>query len=189
MNLKGHIMKLTQEQKQEAKELLGKLAILYKNRVELDLLKISRENAIKEEVASICDVRNKQGESQPNKVKMSLLSALIDEMFLNKENKKRQEYALMDTYENALNDVDENIISSYVALKESFNENTHNIKEAFKDTSVLDKEILEAIDLIAKEQYKELLNHKKLEVGIEIKPPKDMSIILEIIKELENSLS
>lgn len=62
MNLKGHIMKLTQEQKQEAKELLGKLAILYKNRVELDLLKISRENAIKEEVASICDVRNKQGE-------------------------------------------------------------------------------------------------------------------------------
>ena len=55
-------MKLTQEQKQEAKELLGKLAILYKNRVELDLLKISRENAIKEEVASICDVRNKQGE-------------------------------------------------------------------------------------------------------------------------------
>ena len=95
----------------------------------------------------------------------------------------------MDTYENALNDVDENIISSYVALKESFNENTHNIKETFKDTSVLDKEILEAIDLIAKEQYKELLNHKKLEVGIEIKPPKDMSIILEIIKELENSLS
>ncbi|WP_066388811.1 hypothetical protein [Helicobacter himalayensis] len=81
-------MKLTQEQKQEAKELLLKLKNLYNHRTGLDILKIDRENTLREEIASVCDMRNKQGEIQPNKVKMPLLLALIDEMFFGKTNKK-----------------------------------------------------------------------------------------------------
>ena len=62
-------MNLTQEQKQEAKELLSKLENLYNHRAGLDILKINREDTLREEIASICDIRNKQGEIQPNKVK------------------------------------------------------------------------------------------------------------------------
>ena len=182
-------MNLTAEQRQEAQELLSKLSELYKDRAELDMRKIDRENALKEEIASICDMRNKQGEIQPNKVKMPLVAALIDELFLDKDNKKEQEYLLMDSYKKALlKDVNKEAINSYVALKKGFEENSQNIKEAFKDTSILDKEILEAISLIAKERYKELLDSKKLQAGIETKPPKDMSAITEIIRELERVL-
>ncbi len=91
-------MKLTQEQKQEAKELLSKLKNPYNHRAGLDILKIDRENILREEIASVCDIRNKQGEIQPNKVKMPLLLALRDEMFFDKANKKEEEYALMGSY-------------------------------------------------------------------------------------------
>lgn len=151
------------------------------------MLKIERENALKEEIASACDIRNKQGEIQPSKVKMPLVVALIDEIFLNKNNKKDIEYALMETYRGALADksVNEEVIKNYVALKENLEENNQNLKEAFKETNVLDKEILDAIDYIAKAKYKELLESKKLELGAETKPQKDMSAMMDIIKELE----
>ena len=138
-------MNLTQAQKQEAKELLSKLENLYNHRAGLDILKIS-----------ICDIRNKQGEIQPNKVKMPLLLALIDEIFFNKTNKKEEEYALMSSYRQALSgkDVNKDTINAYVALQEEIEENNQNLKEVFKETSTLDKEILDAINLIAKERYK-----------------------------------
>lgn len=182
-------MNLTAEQTQEARELLNKLNNLYREKAELEMLKVGRESVLKDEIAGVCDIRNKQGELQPNKVKMPLIAVLIDELFLDKDNKKEQEYLLMDTYKKALlGDVNKEIINSYVALKESLDENNQDIKQSFKDTSSLDKDILEAINFIAKERYKELLESKKIEAGIEIKPPKDMSAILEIIKELEDIL-
>ena len=54
-------MNLTNEQKQEAKELLTKLENLYKDRVNLDILKIDRETNLKSEIASICDIKDKKG--------------------------------------------------------------------------------------------------------------------------------
>lgn len=183
-------MNLTQAQKQEAKELLSKLENLYNHRAGLDILKINREDTLREEIASICDIRNKQGEIQPNKVKMPLLLALIDEIFFDKTNKKEEEYALMGSYRQALSgkDVNKDTINAYVALQEEIEENNQNLKEVFKETNTLDKEILDAINLIAKEKYKEILNSKKLEAGMEVKEPKDMSAILTLIKELESIL-
>ena len=121
---------------------------------------------------------------------MPLLLALIDEIFFDKTNKKEEEYALMDSYRQALSgkDVNKDTINAYVALQEEIKENNQNLKEVFKETSTLDKEILDAINLIAKERYKEILNSKKLEAGMEAKEPKDMSAILTLIKELESIL-
>lgn len=182
-------MNLTNEQKQEAKELLTKLENLYKDRVNLDILKIDRETNLKSEIASICDIKDKKGEIQPSKVKMPLVSALIDELFLEKNNKKEEEYVIMNTYRSAIsNGVNKSVINAYVALKESFDENNQNIKEAFKETSILDKDILEAVNFIAKEYYKTLLENAKLEIGIETKPSKDMSMVLELIEELKKIL-
>ena len=120
---------------------------------------------------------------------MPLVSALIDELFLEKNNKKEEEYVIMDTYRSAIsNGVNKSVINAYVALKESFDENNQNIKEAFKETSILDKDILEAVNFIAKEYYKTLLENAKLEIGIETKPSKDMSMVLELIEELKKIL-
>lgn len=183
-------MNLTKEQKQAAKELLSKLTNLYSDRVELDILKIDRENSLREELASACDMRNKQGEILPNKIKMPLVSALIDEIFLDKQNKKEEEYVLMDIYRQVLSNgnVSREVINGYMALKEGFEENNQNIKEVFKESAMFDKEILDAVNYLAKEKYKELLNAKKIEMGIEVKESKDISSTLEIIQEIKEMI-
>ena len=184
-------MNVTKEQIQEIKELVAKVLNLYEDKVKLDLLKIDRENTLKGEIASACEIRNKQGELQPSKVKMPLVSALIDEMFLEKNNKKEAEYVLMETYRSAISGkrVNNEALSDYVAIRESLEENAQNIKETFKESSTLDRVILEAINYLTKTKYKELLENKKQEAGIETKPPKDMTAVMELIKELEKMLS
>ena len=184
-------MNVTKEQIQEIKELVAKVLNLYEDKVKLDLLKIDRENTLKDEIASACEIRNKQGELQPNKVKMPLVSALIDEMFLEKNNKKEAEYVLMETYRSAISSkrVNNEALSAYVAIRENLEENAQNIKEAFKESSTLDRAILEAINYLTRTKYKELLENKKQEAGIETKPPKDMTAVMELIKELEKMLS
>lgn len=177
---------LTNEEREEAKVLFEKLVSLYEERVGLDMLKIDREASLKEEVAKACEIRNKDGEALPNKVKMPLLSALIDELHFDKPNKKEEEYVLMGTYRDALlgNEVEDSVVSGYVAVRESLDENSQNIKDSFKETSVLGKEVLDAINYIVKELYKQMLEDKKIESGFEPKEPKDNSAVLHMVEEL-----
>ena len=48
--------------------------------------------------------------------------------------------------------------------------------------------IIKTLKFIAKEYYKTLLENAKLEIGIETKPSKDMSMVLELIEELKKIL-
>lgn len=179
-------MELLHEQEVEAKSLADKLLNLYRERVELDMLKIHRENALKEELASLCDIRNKDGEILPNKIKMPLVSALIDELFLDKQNKKEEEYSLMETYRGVLagDKINKEVIDAYLILQESYVENNESIKEAFKDVNVLEKDIIEAIYYFAKEKYKEFLEYRKSLAGFDSKPPKDKTGIVEMAESL-----
>lgn len=89
---------LNKEEKQELKSLYAKLSTLHKERASLEVLKKNRENTLKEEVASVCEIKNKQGEIQANKVKMPLISAILDELYREKPNKKEEEISTYETY-------------------------------------------------------------------------------------------
>lgn len=181
---------LNEEQKNEAKALLEKLNLLYKERVRLDLIKVDRENALREEIASCCDVRNKDGESEPSKVKMPLVLALVDELFLEKQNKKEEEYAIMEQYRSAFaNQVNKEIVDGYTSIIGLQQENTLDIKEVFKETSILSKEVIEAINYLAKDTYKQELQEQKIQAGIiNEKEPKDDSEKLAMVDFLKTLL-
>lgn len=183
-------MELLHEQEVEAKNLADKLLNLYRERVELDMLKFYRENALKEELASLCDIRNKNGEILPNKIKMPLVSALIDEVFLDKQNKKEEEYNLMEAYRGVLagDKINKEVIDAYLILQESYVENNENIKEAFKSVNVLEKDMIDAIHYFAKEKYKEFLEYRKSLAGFDSKPPKDKTGIMKMADSLSHLL-
>lgn len=182
---------LNDEQKKEAKNLLEKLNILYKERVRLDLVKVDRENALREEIASCCDVRDKDGATDSSKVKMPLVLALVDELYLEKPNKKEEEYATMEQYRSAFaNDVNKDIIDGYTSIIGLQAENTLDIKEVFKEVSTLSKEVIEAINYLSKNIYKENLLDEKIQAGIvNPKEPKDNSEILAYAEMLQNLLN
>lgn len=176
---------LTEEQRVEAKELLEKLMIFNKEKVELEFLKKDREENLKQEIAEICNIRDKLGQALPSKVKMPLVINIINEKFLDKKNKKEEEYELMETYKTAFSSINQDVINAYLAINDSLSENAMNVKEAIKDTTLLSKEILDAILMVSKEQYKELVEIQNEALGIEAKAPKDDSQTLDIVKELK----
>ena len=52
----------------------------------------------------------------------------------------------------------------------------------------MDKDILEAISIMAKQKYEEFKMDKKIENGEEVKPKKDKTEIYEYVAELESIL-
>ena len=75
---------LSKEEQSELKTLHEKLRNLYAHKAKLEVIKKGRENKLKEEIASVCDIKNKQGEIQSNKVKMPLVNAILDELYREK---------------------------------------------------------------------------------------------------------
>lgn len=183
-------MKLTQEEISEAKSLMQKLNNLYKIKATLEVDKKEKEKTLKYEVASVCHIKDKNGAPQASKVKMSLLLALIDELFLQKDNKKLQELDVMEQYRIGLKQEGMgNYVNSLVSIIEEIGANNIEIKEAFRETSILSKEMLEAIALITKEYYHKVKEDKLLEAGFTVRQtPKDNTEILELKEVLEGLL-
>lgn len=173
---------LNKEEKQELKSLYAKLSTLHKERAGLEVLKKNRENTLKEEVASVCEIKNKQGEIQASKVKMPLISAILDELYREKPNKKEEEISTYETYKDSIKSkkVNEDCIKSFLSVVDSLEENKSNIKEIYKESSILSKEILEALNEVLKEEFKNALNDELEQNGYEVKEAKDKSEIEEL---------
>ena len=173
---------LNKEEKQELKSLYAKLSALHKERASLEVLKKNRENTLKEEVASVCEIKNKQGEIQANKVKMPLISAILDELYREKPNKKEEEISTYEIYKDSIKSkkVNEDCIKSLLSVVDSLEENKSNIKETYKESSILSKEILEALNEVLKKEFKNALNEELEQNGYEVKEAKDKSEIEEL---------
>lgn len=154
-------MILDHNELKEAKELYLRMVEIYRQRVELEVIKKERIENLQAEMAQICEIKNKDGEPLPNKVKMPLVLAVFDELFLDKVNKKEVEYELMQEYKRAIKkDLSKAIVDDFINIEAELKDNKDDCKEAFKEYVMLSKETLDAINLLAKEKYKELKNDK-----------------------------
>ncbi|MCR2055656.1 hypothetical protein CHLV4139_09205 [Campylobacter helveticus] len=182
-------MQFSKEEKQELKELYTKLRTLYEERANMEVLKKEREDKLKDEFASTLDLKNKQGELQSSKVKMPLVSALLDELYKDKENKKELEYELMQDYKSLIKSkkINEEALKAVISAEENLNENTTFIKETYKDSTFCSKESLDALTLILKDEFKLMLGDAYEKAGYDIKPIKDKAELEKLrasIKEL-----
>ena len=180
---------LSKEEQSELKTLHEKLRNLYAHKAKLEVIKKGRENKLKEEIASVCDIKNKQGEIQSNKVKMPLVNAILDELYREKPNKEDLKADIMETYKSAIanKEVNESYVKSYIASDSEIKDNADSIKEVYKESSILSKEVLDGLNALLKDEYKDLLNAELAENGYEVKEPKDKSEITEL-KDLLKSL-
>lgn len=183
-------MQLDENQVKEAQELLNKLDRIYTEKAANEALKKSREEKLKFEVAHACDLKNKAGEILASKVKMPLLLSLINELHRDKANKKAEDYDLMEQYRLALKrgEISNDSIQGYINALDEVESSSKAIKEAFQDVTLLDKDVIDAINIIAKERYKEAKEDKLLEAGFDVKPTRDKTEILELANELEGIL-
>ncbi|STP07717.1 hypothetical protein [Helicobacter fennelliae] len=187
--MNNNTINLNQEEQKELKGLYAKLSNLYKERAKLEVLKKDREENLKEEIASACNIINKQGETQSSKVKMPLVNAILDELYRDKPNKEEIKASTMEDYKLAINnkEVNEDCIKSYISSDESIKENNDSIKEVYKESSILSKEILDALNALLKDEYKLHLNDELVKGGYEIKETKGKEELLEL-KELIKKL-
>lgn len=183
-------MLLDENQKQEAKEIYDRLMQIYKEKVDFEMLKKERETRLKDELANALDIRNKDGIVLANKIKIPLVLAVIDELIYEKENRKESEYDTMESYKNAIKTkkVSEVVVSDYAYILDELDGLKQSVKEIFSDSSLLDKDMLKAIDEIAKAKFKEIMEDKMIETGTQIKPPKDNSEFYEVKSEIQNFL-
>lgn len=81
------------------------------------------------------------------------------------------------------------IVDGYVSIIGLQQENTLDIKEVFKEASILSKEVIEAINYLAKDTYKQELQEQKIQAGIiNEKEPKDDSEKLAMVDFLKTLL-
>ena len=181
---------LSIEQQEEAKELLKKLTELYRARVELESIKAGRIEKLQYEVAGELDLKNKNGDVEPKLVKKPILLSALASKTGEKNSKYELEFNIFEDYKHILGNgaISKDITASIVTINDELNENKLELKEAFKETSFLDKDILEAISIMAKQKYEEFKMDKKIENGEEIKPKKDKTEIYEYVAELESIL-
>lgn len=175
-------MNLNNKEKQELQTLYTKLSTLYKEKAQLELFKKEREDKLKEEIASACKIVDKKGEIQSAKVKMPLVKALLEELYKNLPNKESLKADTMESYKLAIKnkEVSEDCIQAFLSSDESLKENASNIKEAYKESSLLSKEILEALNALVKDEFKLYLNEVLSEAGYEVKEIKDKGELLEL---------
>lgn len=180
--IKGETMNLSKEEKEELKNLYTKLHNLFKEKATLEVFKKQREDKLKDEIASVCNIIDKQGNAQGSKVKMPLVSAILDEFYKEKPNKKEEEISTYESYKLAIKnkEVSEELIKGYISSTDSIKENTENIKEAYKESSLLSKEILEALNALLKDEFKNQLNDELEKQGYEVKESKDKSELEEL---------
>lgn len=182
---------LTPEEQNELRGLYSKLSNLYREKAKLEVVKKGREEALKEEMASVCQIKNKKGEIQSSKVKMPLINAILDGLYRDKHNKKEEEIGIYEEYKQVIKnkEVNEDCIKAYLNIDESIKENVDFIKETYKESSILSKETLDALNMLLKEAYKLYLNDELNQSGYEVKESNDKEEVLElkeIIKQLVN---
>lgn len=182
-------MQFSKEEKQELKELYTKLKTLYEERANIEVLKKEREEKLKDEFAFALDLKNKAGELQNSKVKMPLVSALMDELYRDKANKKELEYELMQEYKTAIKNkkINEEALKAILTTEENLNENADFIKEIYKQSTFCSKESLDALTLILKDEFKLILADAYEKAGYGTKVVKDkaeLERLSQSIKEL-----
>lgn len=186
----SNALELDSNQELEVKELYAKLVNLYEEKANLEAIKKDRENTLKDDIAAVCDIKDKEGIPQGSKVKMPLVQAILNQLYREQPNKKDEEFDLLETYRDAIKkeEVSKELIDAYIATEDLIQENKENIKEAFKETSLLSKEILSAVDMIVKEKYKAMKEYALEKQGFEVPVPKDKSDIEFIKQNLESFL-
>ena len=80
------------------------------------------------------------------------------------------------------------MVGDYTFVLDELDGLKQSIKEIFSNSSLLDKDMLKAIDEIARAKFKDILEDKMIEAGAEIKPPKDNSEFYEVKSEIQNFL-
>lgn len=175
---------------EHARELTKRLISLYSQRADLEVLKKEREDLVKNEIAEACNIRDKDGIALANKVKLPLVMAAIDELYIERPNKKADEYEIMDTYKSAIKngEVGESV-NNLVYTLEEIDGISMDVKEVYKEFPQLSKELINAITMFVKEQYAGIKQKKLIDAGlIEEKEPKDNSEVLMLKEELESKL-
>ena len=184
------MINLTIEEKDELKTIHQKLSNLQKERAKLEVLKKNREQLLKEDIASVLQITNKKGEIQSSKVKMPLVNTILDGAFRDKQNKKEEEIGIYEKYKEVIEnkEVSEDCIKAYISTIESIEENISLSKDVYKESSILSKEILNALNALLKEEYKEILQDELNQNGYDVKEEKDNSEQLELQAEIKEFL-
>lgn len=174
----------------EAKSLYNALIGLAKEKADLEVLKKQREETLKFEIAGEADLKDKDGNPEPKKVKMPLVSAVLDELYKDKENKKATEYEIMQEYKGLIKNkrVNENTVTDYLSVLAEIESNKEDTKACFADCTVITKDVMDAVDAIVKEEYKAIKDDAMENAGYEVKPAKDNSEKLSLIEEVKKAI-
>ena len=164
-------LKITDQEKEVAKELLAKLNELYTMKATLEVKKKEREEKVKTEVCQILNIKNKKGEPLPNKVKLPILLTVIEEKYEKMPNKEQQRYDTMCDYKNALNSLSKQSAVGLIDVRSEVKAIESDIKSTYSDgdAAILSGDIIEALTLIAKDQYVDTKNMKMAEAGFKTK--------------------
>ena len=185
--------------KNAVKKLYKNMSAAYDAKIEAEIGKKERELSLKEDVASVLNIRNKQGEIQPSKVKMPLLAAGIEEVYEDKPNKKEVEYETMVEYRNKLvtKDISEAAVRGYLSSLEALNGVKDEIKaiNSSQEAFILDGEVFNAIEDLVLKEYKENLDIRLAEAGFktsgskekETKNPTDYKALVDKVKDILNN--
>ena len=165
---------LNNDQIEQAKSLLKRLTRLYGEKADLEIRLKDLSEKIKFEIADSCDLKNKQGEVQASRVKWPLVMAAINDIYKRAPSKRGNKFELlvseMEDYKQALADED-------------------YFKDVLADASLLDKDTIKAIEMIAKDKYKEMKADRLIKAGYEAKEPKDNSELFELKERLNDILA
>lgn len=174
----------------EAKSLYNALIGLAKEKADLEVLKKQREETLKFEIAGEADLKDKDGNPEPKKVKMPLVMAVLDELYKDKENKKATEYEIMQEYKGFIKNkrVNENTVTDYLSVLAEIDANKEDTKACFADCNVITKDVMDAVDAIVKEEYKAIKDDAMENAGFEVKPAKDNSEKLSLIEEVKKAI-
>jgi len=151
---------LTQQEKDAAKELLVKLNDLYTTKASQEVLKKEREEKVKTEMCHVLNIKNKKGEPLP----------IIEEKYEGVINKEQTRYDTMCDYKNALNSLSKQSAISLLDAKSEIKATESDIKSVFTegDAAILSGEVIEALTLIAKDNYIDTKNMKMAEAGFKV---------------------
>lgn len=183
---------LDEHQKEEAKSLLNKLKSLYRSKVDLEAIKDERTYKLQFEIANALDLKKGSGETDDKAVKKPILLSVLATIRSDEISKYEKDFNAMQDYKDVIensNKISKDLIGAINNVENELEDNKAYIKEAFKDTTLLDKECLDAIAVMAKNEYETYKNDKKIANGEEVKPKKDKSELYEYISELESILS
>lgn len=190
-------IKLSSEEKRVAKVRMSELNELYRQKAQCEVLKKSREEDLKTQVAQILDIKDKKGEAQPSKVKLPILMNLLEEMYNQGVNKKQEEYELMLEYRRALDQIPKDQAIPLLDVIAEIKGINADIKYAFatregeeEDSAViLPGEIIDTIALIGKDNFKVYKTEELEKAGFKVPEPKEEAFDYEELKrELKEEL-